>query len=133
KQLGAHHYVDSKSEDVAAALRCLGGANFIAATGTSAQAMDAALAGLAVNGKLLLMGVPLDNLEVTPFFLFSGRRAIEGVNTGTAIDAADTLAFSVLANVRPINEVFPFKQAPEAYARMLSGARFRAVLDMNSR
>jgi hypothetical protein len=29
-----------------------------------------------------------------------------------------------------MNEVFPFKQAPEAYQRMLHGARFRAVLDM---
>ena len=63
-------------------------------------------------------------------FRSSGRRAIEGVNTGSAIDAADTLAFSLLANVRPMNEVFPFKQAPTAYERMLSGARFRAVLDM---
>ena len=85
--------------------------------------MTSTLAGLAVNGKLLVMGVPGDNLEVSPFILFSGRRAIEGVNTGSAIDAADTLAFSLL-NVRPMNEVFPFKRAPEAFQRMLSGARF---------
>lgn len=131
-QLGAHHYVDSDAADVAASLRALGGAKVVAATVTSAKAMTATLAGLAVNGKLLLMGVPGDNLEVPPFILFSGRRAIEGVNTGTAIDAADTLAFSLLANVRPMNEIFPFKQAPEAFQRMLSGARFRAVLDMTN-
>jgi len=129
-RLGAHHYIDSDAADVAASLRALGGARIIAATATSAKAMSSALAGLGVNGKLLVMGVPGENIEVPPFILFSGRRAIEGVNTGTAIDAADTLAFSLLANVRPINEVFPFKQAPEAYQRMLSGARFRAVLDM---
>jgi D-arabinose 1-dehydrogenase-like Zn-dependent alcohol dehydrogenase len=99
---------------------------------TSAQAMSATLAGLKVNGKLLVMGVPGDKLQVSPFILFTGRRAIEGVNTGTAIDAADTLAFSLLANVRPMNEVFPFKQAPLAYRRMLDGARFRAVLDMTN-
>ena len=129
-RLGAHHYIDSDAADVAASLRALGGARIIAATATSAKAMSSALAGLGVNGKLLVMGVPGENIEVPPFILFSGRRAIEGVNTGTAIDAADTLAFSLLANVRPMNEVFPFKQAPEAYQRMLSGARFRAVLDM---
>ena len=129
-QLGAHHYIDSDAGDVAASLRALGGARIVAATATSAKAMTSTIAGLAVNGKLLVMGVPLDNLEVSPFFLFSGRRAIEGVNTGSAIDAADTLAFSLLANVRPMNEVFPFRRAPEAYQRMLHGARFRAVLDM---
>jgi D-arabinose 1-dehydrogenase-like Zn-dependent alcohol dehydrogenase len=129
-RLGAHHYIDSDAADVSVELRALGGARIVAATATSATAMTATLAGMAVNGKLLLMGVPGNNLEVPPFILFSGRRAIEGVNTGTAIDAADTLAFSLLANVRPMNEIFPFKQAPEAYERMLSGARFRAVLDM---
>jgi alcohol dehydrogenase/propanol-preferring alcohol dehydrogenase len=129
-KLGAHHYIDSNAADVAASLQKLGGARIVAATATSAKAMTSTLAGLAVNGKLLVMGVPLDNMEVSPFLLFSGRRAIEGVNTGTAIDATDTLAFSLLANVRPLNEVFPFKQAPEAYQRMLHGARFRAVLDM---
>ena len=129
-QLGAHHYIDSDAADVATSLRALGGARIIAATATSAKAMTSTLAGLAVNGKLLVMGVPGDKMEVSPFILFSGRRAIEGVNTGSAVDAADTLAFSLLANVRPMNEVFPFKQAPEAFQRMLSGARFRAVLDM---
>jgi D-arabinose 1-dehydrogenase-like Zn-dependent alcohol dehydrogenase len=132
-RLGAHHYIDSDAGEVAPSLRALGGARIIAATATSAKAMTSALGGLAVNGKLLLMGVPGENLQVPPFILFSGRRAIEGVNTGTAIDAADTLAFSLLANVRSMNEVFPFKQAPEAYQRMLSGARFRAVLDMTKR
>ncbi len=132
KKLGAHHYIDSEAGDVAALLRALGGARIVAATATSARAMASTLAGLGVNGKLLVMGVPAESLEVSPFILFSGRRAIEGVNTGTAIDAADALAFSLLANVRPMNEVFPFKQAPEAYQRMLSGARFRAVLDMTT-
>jgi D-arabinose 1-dehydrogenase-like Zn-dependent alcohol dehydrogenase len=130
KQLGAHHYIDSEAGDVAASLRALGGAKIVAATATSAKATTSTLAGLAVNGKLLVMGVPGDKLEVPPVLLFSGRRAVEGVNTGTAIDAADTLAFSLLTNVRPMNEIFLFKEAPKAFERMMSGARFRAVLDV---
>jgi D-arabinose 1-dehydrogenase-like Zn-dependent alcohol dehydrogenase len=130
KKLGAQHYVDSQAEDVAAALGKLGGAKIIAATVTNAKAMSTALGGLGLNGKLLLMGVPMENIETPPFVLFSGRRSIEGVNTGTAIDSQDTLAFSLLTNVRPVNEIFPFRDAPKAYERMMSGARFRAVLDM---
>jgi D-arabinose 1-dehydrogenase-like Zn-dependent alcohol dehydrogenase len=41
----------------------------------------------------------------------------------------DAMAFSVLAGVRSMNEVFPLERAAEAYERMLSGrARFRVVL-----
>jgi D-arabinose 1-dehydrogenase-like Zn-dependent alcohol dehydrogenase len=45
------------------------------------------------------------------------------------MDSQDTMAFSVLAGVRSMNEVFPLERAAEAYERMLSGrARFRVVL-----
>jgi alcohol dehydrogenase/propanol-preferring alcohol dehydrogenase len=130
RKLGAHHYIDSQAEDTAAALRKLGGAKAIAATATSGKATSAALGGLAVNGKLLMMGVPPDTIDIPPFLLFSGRRAVEGVNTGSAIDSEDTLSFALLTSVRPINEVFRFVDAPKAFDRMQAGARFRAVLDM---
>jgi D-arabinose 1-dehydrogenase-like Zn-dependent alcohol dehydrogenase len=40
--------------------------------------------------------------------------------------------FSVLQNIRPMIEVMPLEQAPEAYARMMEGkARFRMVLKMD--
>jgi D-arabinose 1-dehydrogenase-like Zn-dependent alcohol dehydrogenase len=49
--------------------------------------------------------------------------------TGSAIDAQDTLAFSVLQDVRPMIETLPLEKAPEAFARMMDGkARFRMVL-----
>ena len=47
----------------------------------------------------------------------------------TPIDSEDTLAFSVLANIRPMIETVPLEQAADAYARMMQGkARFRMVL-----
>jgi D-arabinose 1-dehydrogenase-like Zn-dependent alcohol dehydrogenase len=52
-----------------------------------------------------------------------------GLQTGTPIDGEDTLAFSVLENIRPMIETFSLEQASEAYARMIEGkARFRVVL-----
>jgi len=52
-----------------------------------------------------------------------------GTLTGTTIDIEDTLAFSVLENVRPMIETVPLAQAADAYARMMEGkARFRMVL-----
>jgi propanol-preferring alcohol dehydrogenase len=52
-----------------------------------------------------------------------------GSLTGTPIDGEDTLAFSVLENIRPMIETAPLEEAADAYARMMQGkARFRMVL-----
>ncbi len=131
KKLGAMRYIDSQKEDAVAELGKLGGAKVIASTITNGKAMSALLPGLGLNGKLLVIGVSGDPMEVPAFVLISGRRSIEGVYAGIAIDSEETLAFSVQANVRSMNEVFPFTEAPKAYERMMSGdARFRVVLDM---
>lgn len=128
RSLGAHHYIDSRAQDPAAALQALGGARVILATVTDAGAMRSVLGGLGVNGTMLIAGgVP--SLEVPPLQLIGGRQSVEGCYSGTAIDSQDTLAFSVLSGVRSMNEVFPLERAEEAYARMMSGqARFRVVL-----
>jgi hypothetical protein len=58
--------------------------------------------------------------------------AERGSLTGTPIDSEDTVAFSILANIRPMIETFPREQAADAYARMMQGkARFRIVLVTN--
>jgi len=87
------------------------------------------LTGLAVRGKLIVIGVSPDALEASTVSLVFGGRSISGSLSGTAIDEEDTLKFSVLQNVRPMVETMPLDQAPQAYARMISGAaRFRMVL-----
>jgi len=58
-----------------------------------------------------------------------GERSMYGSLTGTPIESEDTLAFSVLENIRPMIETLPLEQAADAYARMMQGkARFRMVL-----
>jgi D-arabinose 1-dehydrogenase-like Zn-dependent alcohol dehydrogenase len=77
----------------------------------------------------MILGAAADPLQVNPLLLIGGRRSIMGWPSGTAADSRDTLAFSALAGVRPVNEVFPLERAPDAYERMMSGrARFRVVL-----
>jgi propanol-preferring alcohol dehydrogenase len=85
--------------------------------------------GLAVRGKLIVVAVPQDEIRLNTFPPVFGGRSIYGTLTGTAIDNEDTLAFSVLENIRPMIETVPLEQAAEAYARMMQGkARFRMVL-----
>lgn len=129
KKLGAHHYIDSQAQDVAAELLKLGGAAVILATVTNGKAMSAALGGLGVNGKLIVLGAADEPLEVPALLLITGRRSVLGWYSGTSIDSQDTLAFSRLAGVRAMIEVYPLERAAEAYERMMSGAaRFRVVL-----
>jgi D-arabinose 1-dehydrogenase-like Zn-dependent alcohol dehydrogenase len=79
-KLGAKHYIDSQSQNAAEELAKLGrgGSKVILATVTSSKAMSAVLGGLAVNGKLIVIGAPSEPLEVPLIPLLSGRRSIIG-------------------------------------------------------
>ena len=131
KKLGAHVYIDAKAEDAAAALQKLGGADVILATAPSGSAIGSLLPGLAVRGKLVVVGVSDDAIPLNGVPLIFGGRSVLGSLTGRAIETQDTLDFSVLAGVRPMIETLPLAKAEEAYRRMMSGdARFRVVLTM---
>ena len=129
RKLGAHIYLDSTVDDVATELNKLGGARLILSTVTNSKAMSAVLGGLSNDGRMVVVGASPDPIEVSPLLLISGRRSIHGWPSGTSIDSEDTLAFSVLSDIRPMIETMPLEKAPEAYERMMSGeARFRMVL-----
>jgi len=129
KDLGAHVYVDAAAENAAEALQRMGGARAILATGTSGDAMAQLVPGLAARGKFIVVGAPADPVQLNVLPLIFGGRSIYGSLTGTPIDSEDTLAFSVLQNIRPMIETFPLEKAADAYTRMMQGqARFRVVL-----
>ncbi len=91
--------------------------------------MGPLVSGLAAREKLIVVGVPSDPIQLNAFPIVFGGRSIYGSLTGTPIDNEDTLAFSVLENIRPMIETVPLEQAVDAYARMMQGkARFRMVL-----
>ena len=129
RKLGAHIYIDSTSQNAAEELTKLGGAKVILATVTDAKSMSSVVAGLGIDGKLVVLGASVQPIEVSPLLLIGARRSIVGWPSGTAPDSEDTLKFSVMSNVRPMIETFPLAKAAEAYQRMMSGkARFRVVL-----
>jgi alcohol dehydrogenase/propanol-preferring alcohol dehydrogenase len=132
KKLGAHHYIDSSTQNVAQALTALGGAKVILATVTSGKAMSATIGGLAIDGKLIMVGISEEPVEVPIVKSIVGRHSVQGWPCGTSADSQDTLAFSVQMGIRPMVEEFSLERAAEAYDRMMSGnARFRVVLTMN--
>src|ERR1700683_3212208 len=121
KKLGASVYIDSKSTNAAEALQKLGGAQVILATAPSSKAMSELFDGLGPNGRLMVIGVAFDPIEVTPVQLGNGSRTIQGWAAATPTDIEDTLRCSELTGVRPMIETYPLDKAAEAYERMVSG------------
>jgi D-arabinose 1-dehydrogenase-like Zn-dependent alcohol dehydrogenase len=129
RELGAHDYIDSTSQDVAAELLKLGGADVILSTLTDAASLAVAVNGLAPKGRLIILGVPEKPFELNTIPMILGERGVIGWPSGTGMDSEDTLKFSVLTGVKPTIEIYPLEKAPDAYARMESGkARFRVVI-----
>ncbi len=132
KKLGARHYIDSRAQNVAEVLKGLGGAKIILATVTSGKAMSATIGGLAIDGKLIMVGSSEEPVEVPIVQFIMGRHSVQGWPSGTSSDSQDTLAFSVMTGIRPMIEEYPLERGAEAYERMMSGeARFRVVLKVS--
>jgi len=131
-QLGAHAYLDSEAVDVAAELQKMGGASVILTTVPSGKAMAAMIDGLGDEGRLIVVGASGDPIPVGPFQLIGRQKAIKGWASGIATDSEDAMNFAALTGVKPMIETYPLEQAPEGYARMMSGkATFRVVLKIS--
>ena len=88
RKLGAHHFIDSATEDVAARLNRLGSARAVLATVTSAKAMTPVIEGLAVRGRLIVVGVDAEPIEVSPLQLIGASRSVVGHAAGASIELA---------------------------------------------
>src|SRR4029077_15284387 len=86
KDLGAHVYIDTSAEDLAAILQRMGGAHAILATAPNGDAIAALMGGLAVHGKLIVVAVPNDPMPINPLSIVFGERSIIGSLTGQAMD-----------------------------------------------
>lgn len=129
RELGAHHYIDSTAQDVAAELQKLGGAAVVLATANNAEAMAATVGGLGPAGELVAVGVTAENLPISPLDIINSGLSVVGHPSGTARDVEETLHFALLTGVRAMVEERPLAQAAEAFEAMDAGrARYRMVL-----
>src|ERR1700722_2945503 len=82
EKLGAHHYIDSAAVDHAKELQELGRAAAIIATAASGASMSSLLTGLLPRGRLVVVGVRLDPIEVkTPDIVFDSRSVIGNITS----------------------------------------------------
>jgi len=88
-----------------------GGARAILATAPSGDAMGPLVQSCGPR-EAHRSGCTQDQIQLSAFPLVFGGRSIYGSLAGTAIETEDALAFSVLANIRPMIETVPLERLP---------------------
>lgn len=133
RELGAERFINLKTESPSEALRAWeGGADIILATPPAAEPMMAAFPGLALNGTMVVLGAPPNDVAINPMDLIMGRRRLMGSPAGSRKDLQDTLEFAATHDVRPKVTRMPLEDAGKALTEMHEGrVHGRIVLVMD--
>ncbi|KAL7911680.1 GroES-like protein [Trichoderma velutinum] len=131
KELGAHHYINTKTSDAVAEILKLGGADIIVQTAPNPEMVSALVKAMAPGGKLLnlcLLGpVPIDTVS-----LVMKGSSVHGWASGHAIDSEETIQFAVRHGIRCLIQRYPLAEAQKAVDDLIAGKpRFRNVLVMD--
>ncbi|MFC9787420.1 NAD(P)-dependent alcohol dehydrogenase [Rhodococcus sp. NPDC127528] len=92
--------------------------------------IDAYLGMLALDGTLVLLGLPEQPLSVRGFSLAANRRSLAGSNVGGIRQTQEMLDFCAEHGITAEIELIAAEQINEAYERVLrSDVRYRFVID----
>jgi propanol-preferring alcohol dehydrogenase len=132
KQLGADHVINAATHDVLEEMRKLGGADAIVSTAASPEPLSAAFASLRPAGRLVLVGLPAENVFPLPIFetVLRGIQVI-GSLVGTREDLAEVFELHAGGRTRVVLETRQLEQVNECFDEVLAGSvPARLVLDL---
>ncbi|KAM3519027.1 hypothetical protein NHJ13051_007782 [Beauveria bassiana] len=130
KQLGAHHYINSKAKDAVEELKKLGGASIIVQTAPNPKIVGPLVGALAPEGKLLSLA-PVGAVEFDTVSLVLKGASVQGWPSGHALDSEEAIRFAANHGVKCMIEKYPFADVQKAVDSLVSGKpRFRNVLVM---
>ncbi len=102
-------------------------------TASARHDMGAFLRLLKLNGKLVLVGLPSQPLEVQPFSLVGGHHILAGSGLGGIKETQEMLDYCAKHNIVSDIELIPIQRVNEAYTRIIKGdVKYRFVIDMSS-
>ncbi len=127
KNLGAHHVIDTHSEQELKA--AAGTFDFVLSTVNANLDWSGYIGSLAPKGKLHIVGVVGEPLSIPAFPLIAYQRSVGGSPSGAPATVATMLDFCVRHGIAPVTEEFDMSQANEAFDHLEAGkARYRLVL-----
>ncbi|MFC9462488.1 alcohol dehydrogenase AdhP [Streptomyces sp. NPDC056637] len=121
-ELGADHVIDARTQDVAEAVRGLGGADVAIGLAVSNASLRAAYGSLRRHGTLVLVALPAGGKLELPVFehVLEGKSVIGSI-VGTRQDLAEVFQLHRLGRTRVIREQRRLKEVNEAIEDILAG------------
>ena len=132
KELGADHLINAARQDVVGEMQKLGGADAIVSTAATPKPLADAFASLRPAGRLVLVGLPEDNVFPLPIFetVLRGIQVI-GSLVGTREDLNEVFQLHVGGRTRVVLEIRELEQVNESFTEVLSGGvPARLVFDL---
>lgn len=88
---------------------------------------------LGIDGKLMVVGLPIESPKVQPFSLVTNRRSVIGSCIGGMKETQEMLDYCAEHHIVSEIELIPMQKINEAYERMLKGdVKYRFVIDLAS-
>lgn len=128
RTLGADEVINAAAVDVADAVRKMGGADIVIGTAVSAKSFRSAFDALKPHGRMVLVGLPPEELPIPVFELVLKGISVIGSIVGTRKDLQETLDLAarglVTCNSKParledVNDVFDEMKAGEIKGRVV--------------
>ncbi|MFF3754846.1 NAD(P)-dependent alcohol dehydrogenase [Streptomyces sp. NPDC002018] len=129
RSLGADDVVLSTDEQRMAAQR--GRFDFILDTVGAPHSLEPYLSALAMDGTLCLVGIPDEDIRVSPLSLIQGAKTLAGAGSGGTVETQEMLDFCAEHGIVADVEIMRPDQVNEALDRLdRNDVRYRFVLDM---
>lgn len=131
KRLGAHEAVLSTDNDQMAAFA--GRVDIMIDTVSAKHNINQFLNTLAIDGTLVLVGIPPEPLEIGAFNVVKGRRSFSGSNIGGIRETQEMLEFCAEHGITADIELVNADQINQAFERLEKGdVKYRFVVDMKT-
>ncbi len=131
RKLGADHFLNTRDAKVfkQAANRF----DFILDTVAAPHDVNRYLGLLALNGSLVMVGLPEEAFQVSAFSLVRRRRSLAGSLVGGIAQTQEMLDFCGEHGITSDIELIPIQKINEAFDRTVKGdVKYRFVIDMKS-
>jgi uncharacterized zinc-type alcohol dehydrogenase-like protein len=131
KRMGADHFV--ATSDAAAFASLNGTLDLIVNTISAGIDWNQYLNLLKLDGSMVIVGIPENQIPIGPFPLVAGRRSLAGSMIGGIRETQEMLDFCAAHHILCDIERIPIQSVNEAYERVVKGdVRYRFVIDMQS-
>ncbi|KJZ75461.1 hypothetical protein HIM_05157 [Hirsutella minnesotensis 3608] len=130
KELGARHYINTKTSNAVEELKKLGGADIIVQTAPNPDALAKIIRALAPGGKMLSLA-PVGPAPIETGFLVNQGASVHGWPSGHALDSEEAIRFASSRGIKCMIEKYPLDKVQDAVESLKAGKpRFRNVLIM---